>query len=347
MKGVPSVSVVVPVLDAARTLPGCLEALDALDPVPHEILLVDNGSKDGSRELLTDFAERHTGHRVRVIDEARRGAAAARNAGIRLAAGEIIAFTDSDCSPAKDWLREVTNPFSDASVAAVAGRVVASPAASTLELFSALYTLRLPETPSRHRRWTPRTGGFPTANFAVRRELALELEGFDEAVEIYGEDYDFCARLYAHGATIAYTPEALVTHHHRTRLKGLLRQSFGFGRGQAFVFRRHGARLLWIDLPRRTLAWESSPVSAWLDLGSADKKLLALVLLGVLYPPLWWALPLYGTYLTFTCRARARDTGVPASTARSGQLAALLLLKSAAMTAGRWRGSAKYGRLCF
>ena len=152
MKGVPSVSVVVPVLDAARTLPGCLEALDALDPVPHEILLVDNGSKDGSRELLTDFAERHTGHRVRVIDEARRGAAAARNAGIRLAAGEIIAFTDSDCSPAKDWLREVTNPFSDASVAAVAGRVVASPAASTLELFSALYTLRLPETPSRHRR---------------------------------------------------------------------------------------------------------------------------------------------------------------------------------------------------
>ena len=55
-----SVSVVVPVLNAARTLPGCLGALASLEPGPHEIVLVDNGSTDGSLGLLRGFAGRRS-----------------------------------------------------------------------------------------------------------------------------------------------------------------------------------------------------------------------------------------------------------------------------------------------
>lgn len=340
------VSVVVPVLNASRTLPHCLSALERLDPAPDEIVLVDNGSTDESWNLASRFVER-VGSRARLVAESQRGASAARNAGIREATGDIIAFTDADCSPASDWLSALTAPFDDPDTGAVAGRVEAVSPSSTVELFQALYTLRSPSSPSRHDRWTPRAGGFPTANLAVRREVATALEGFDENVGIYGEDYDFCARLYARGARLVYTPEALVLHHHRQEVGPMLRQAFGFGRGHAYLFRRHGRKLSWIDGPRRTIVWNHAPVSFWLDLASADKKVLAILVAGSFLPALYWVVPLYFSYLVLTVRRRARETGRPSSVATSGALAVLLLLKSGAMTAGRWWGAVRYRTLCF
>lgn len=341
-------SVVVPLRNAERTLPACLRALNDLDPAPIEILLVDNGSSDRSAALVHEFARSRTRAPVRVLEEPRRGAAAARNRGLYAATedADVIAFTDSDCSPARDWLAQLTDPLRDSAVSAAAGRILADTSGSTLELFSALYTLRLPDVPSRHDAWTPRIGGFPTANFAVRRETALGLGGFDSDVVLYGEDYDFCARLYARGGVIAYSPTAVVTHHHRDRLTALLRQAFGFGRGHAYMMQRHGQGILCIDLPLRSFTWKRSPVASWIDLGSADKKLLLLVLAGTVDPRLWLALPLYGAYLVWRCRRRARATNARASIPVAIELAGLLVLKSAAMTAGRLWGSWRYRTLC-
>jgi len=342
-----SVSVVVPVRNATRTLHHCLAALERLDPAPAEILLVDNGSTDGSFQLLRAFARDRAAERAQVLEEPRRGAAAARNAGIRVAKGEVLAFTDADCAPEPAWLRHLTGPFVEPTVGAVAGRVVAAPPASTLELFSALYTLQLPDRPAARRHWTPWEGGYPTANFAVRRALAQELEGFDESVGIYGEDYDLCARLYARGVEILYVSGARVAHHHRTSLAGLLRQAFGFGRSHPYLLRRHTTRGLWVDLPWRSLAWSGCPIRAWLDLASADKKVLAIVLLGALYGPVLSLLPLFAVWLAVAAGRRAGHVGAPASPAAAVGLAGLLVLKSAAMTAGRWWGSVKYGAICF
>lgn len=340
------VSVVVPVRNAARTLPACLAALERLNPEPEEILLVDNGSTDESLALLRAFASKHPVEHVRVLQEARRGATVARNAGIREAKGDMIAFTDADCAADPAWLRHVTAPFSDPAVGAAAGRVVPAPAASTLELFSALYTLQLPDRPARHRRWTPWVGGYPTANLAVRRVLLQELDGFDESLTIYGEDYDLCARLYARGAEVVYVPEARVAHHHRTTLVGMLRQGFGFGRSHPYMLRRHASSGLWMDLPHRPLTWTRCPVRAWIDLASADKKALAILALGTAYRPALWLLPLYAVWLAVAAGRRARQAGAPASPLAAVILAGLLLLKSAAMTAGRWWGSVTYGALC-
>ncbi len=132
-----AVSVVVPVLNASRTLPACLAALARLSPPPLELLLVDNGSTDGSVQILETFAKNHNGA-ARVLTEPRRGAAAARNAGIRVARGQVVAFTDADCEPEERWLDGLLEPFADPSVGAVAGRVIAAPASSLMELFSAL-----------------------------------------------------------------------------------------------------------------------------------------------------------------------------------------------------------------
>ncbi len=341
-----SVSVVIPVLNAARTLPLCLAALGRLDPKPDEIIFVDNGSSDGSQGLLKAFESDHAEWSVRCLVQPARGASAARNTGIKAAAGEIIAFTDADCEPDADWLERLVVPFQDQAVGGVAGRIVGAAGGSIWELFSSLYTLQSPGQPSLHTTWTPWAGGFPTANLAVRRSLLDQLGGFDESVTIYGEDYDLCARLYRRGSVIAYRPEAVVRHHHRSTLTALLRQAYGFGCSHAYLFARHGPRGLWLELPRSAKVWPSAPVDGWVDGASADKKLLGLLALGWLYQPLWWLLPLYAVWMIREAGKRAALAGAPPSVTATVALAGLLLAKSAALTAGRWRGSWKYGAVC-
>jgi GT2 family glycosyltransferase len=284
---------------------------------------------------------------VRVIEEPRRGASVARNAGIRSAKGELIAFTDSDCAPAPAWLRSLAEPFSDPDVGGVAGRVTAAAVSSAVETLSALYTLRPPNGAGRWSSWTPREGGFPTANLAVRRALLEQLGGFDEQVGLYGEDYDLCARLYGLGKTIVYASDAQVSHSHRTTVRGMLRQAFGFGRSHAYLFRRHGIRGLWLAVPFLTFTWPGCPIPAWLELASADKKVMGILAAGVVFPPLHWLLGAYAMWLVVQVGKRAERSGMALRLKTRIGVAGLLLFKSFALTAGRWWGSVKYGALCF
>ena len=341
-----TVSLVVPILNAARTLPATLEALRRLRPAPLEMLLVDNGSRDESLELLAAFAAGSSGDGIRLLREPHPGAAAARNAGIRAARGEIVAFTDADCAPDAAWLDHLLAPFADPAVGAVAGRVVGVPAGSLLERFGALYTLRTPDAPARYTRWTPWSGGFPTANLAVRRSLLEAVGGFDESLSRTGEDYDLCAALYARQAAIAYTPAARVTHLHRATLRGLVRQAYGYGRVHPVLFRRHASRGLWIELPGRAVHWSGVPGRCWIDLAAPEKKLLAILAAGIGYTPLLWLAPCYGAWIAVTVHRHARRVGVPLSGRESLEAASLLLIKSTALTAGRWWGSIRHGACC-
>jgi GT2 family glycosyltransferase len=344
LDGMVDISIIVPIRNAIRTLPFCLAALERLDPAPRELVLVDNGSSDGSLELIQQFAQRHAP--VRVIKEGKRGASAARNAGIQEASGEVIAFTDADCAPEKDWLDELHRPFADGGVGGVAGRVLGRTSSAALELFSTLYTFQTPDETRRHSRWSPWSGGYPTANLAVRRRLLQDLHGFDESVMLYGEDYDLCARIYERGRAILYTPAAKVLHYHRTTLSGLLRQAFGFGRSHAYLFRRHGPKGLWVDLPGRPVSWPNAPISAWVDIASPDKKLLSLLGLGLLYGPALGLLLVYSGWLVAVATRRARREGWNMSPMTACEVAMLLVLKAGAMTAGRCWGSLKYASVC-
>lgn len=341
-----SVSLVVPVKNAARTLDACLTSLRQLEPKPMEIVLVDNASTDASPALLHAFVRETPSPPVTVVHEGRPGAAFARNAGTRASRGSIIAFTDADCAVDRAWLSYLVKPFSEDRVGAVAGRVVAAPPRNTCELFCGLYTLRSPSAGRMYDRWTPYEGGFPTANLAVRRRTLDRLGGFDERIPMYGEDYDLCARIYQRGERIAYTPEAVVQHHHRTTLRGMMRQSFGYGRGHASLLRRHGPPGFWISLPGKDTVLRVPWLRAWIDLASADKKVLALALSGLWYRPAWLLLPLYALWLMTATTRRTWAAGRPSSIATAASLAGLLVVKSFALTLGRWWGSVKYGAVC-
>lgn len=338
-----TVSVVVPVRNAARTLPDCLAALERLDPAPKEILLVDNGSRDGSYERLAAFANGRPG--VVLLREARRGPGPARNAGIRVATGEILAFLDSDCVAEPGWLAALLPAFQDPTVGAAAGRLGWTPPKTIAELFSSLFTLQSPAVGARYARWTPGGGGFSAGNLAVRRKLADELGGFAEDT-IAGEDHDLCARIYAAGFTIQYVPEAVVLHRHRTTFRAMLRQGFVFGQGHPFLTRRHLRRGLWLDLPGRSVVWEGCPLRGWVDLASADKKFLGLLVAGLLLPPALVLVLAYAGYLCWDISRRTRQRGVRLSSWMFPALAGCLLAKSAAMTTGRWWGSVKHGAIC-
>ena len=338
-------SLVIPVLNAARTLPRTLEAVTALDPAPDEIVLVDNGSTDDTPRRLQAFAAASRA-RVVVLAEPRRGASAARNTGVRAATGDVVVFTDADCCPGPDWLAAVRRPLADATVGAVAGRLASTAPGGVIEMFGSLFTLQAPAAPARHTRWTPWAGGFPTANLAVRRELLLRAGGFDESIAIYGEDHDLCARLYATGATIVYAPDAVVAHQHRVALRPMLRQAFGFGRSHAWLMRRHAVRGLWLTLPRLSLARERFPLPLWIEAASPDKKVAAVLALGLAWRPLLLLLPLYGAWLWWDVTRRTRARGLAVSWLGRWGLVGCLLAKAGAMTGGRWWGSLRYGRAC-
>lgn len=341
-----TVSLVIPIKDAARTLPACLAALDGLDPAPTEVILVDNGSTDTSLSIIQDWRRQARPCTFRLLREETPGASAARNAGIRASQSEIVAFTDSDCAPQSDWLAHLMAPFADGSIGAVAGRIIGQFDRSLCERFCSLYTLQSAADRKTYREWTPWSGGFPTANLAVRRQLLEQLHGFDEGVTIYGEDYDLCARLYERQAALVYTPTASVAHHHRTTVAGLIRQAFGFGRSHAYLLHRHHPKGLWIELPRRLVQWRAIPLAGWVDMASPDKKALILLGLGCLYRPMLWLLPLYLLWLIHETSARARAAGAQVSWPSSFSMAWLLMVKAGAMTAGRWWGSVRYGAFC-
>jgi len=93
----PLVSVIIPVWDVEKLLPRCLDSLLAQTHRPLEIIVVDDGSTDGSLAVMQGYADAHS--EVQVISQRHRGLGPARNAAISVAHGEFVAFMDAD-----DWV---------------------------------------------------------------------------------------------------------------------------------------------------------------------------------------------------------------------------------------------------
>jgi len=222
----PSVSVIVPVRNAAGDLPRLLAALTALDwPGDRlQILIVDNGSTDGSREAAAAAG-------VRVLEERKRGAYAARNRGLTEATGSWVAFTDADCAPRPDWLRRLlADPIPD-EVGAIAGEVAALETTTPVQRFVEARGLMKHAVTLPHKSLP----GFSTANVAVRRDVLAGLGGFRDDVLYFG-DMELAWRMQIEtGLGVAFRPDAVVLHRHRRDRAALWRQGVQHGRGVAFM----------------------------------------------------------------------------------------------------------------
>jgi cellulose synthase/poly-beta-1,6-N-acetylglucosamine synthase-like glycosyltransferase len=239
------VSIVVPARNAEEIIGRCIESLLDMDfpEDEREIIIVDNGSTDGTKEVVSR-------HPVRYLYEAEAGVASARNAGFRAAAGEIVAFTDSDCVVAGDWLKKLVARFEDESVTACAGKVVALEPTTIVEKYTVYRRILEQEKMlEANRKCSPPFA--ITANAAFRKSALEKVGGFTPELRLAGEDADLFWRLQWQGHKIEYVPDAVVYHKHRTTVRGLFRQCYLYGRGNAQLFTRHRERFgkkSWVDV---------------------------------------------------------------------------------------------------
>ena len=243
MEFLPTVSVIIPARNSAATLGECLRSIrEQTYPAQlFETLFVDNQSTDETPQIA-----RALGFEPLLC--ARRGPAAARNAGLRAAKGEIIAFIDSDAAAQPDWLSQLVQPFANPKIGGVGGKIIPKRVETGPEIHASLTGLLDQEILLRGR--PPFMLPFAaTANAAFRAAILREIGGFDEALFI-GEDADLAWRAQWAGWRMEYAPLAIVRHRNRSAPKPYFRQIFQYGEGGVKLFAKHRARLgrrIWID----------------------------------------------------------------------------------------------------
>jgi glycosyltransferase involved in cell wall biosynthesis len=277
----PRVSVVIPTRNRAGRLAAALASLRAqtLPADELEVVVVDDGSDDGTAELLTAEAERD-GFRLRAMHNgAPVGPAEARNAGWRAASAPLVAFLDDDCEAGAGWAEAGLAAWGGEPMRFVQGQTV--PMRDEVDLIGPFsYTIDLREPHP----------AFPTCNMFYSRELLERVGGFDSiAFPTQGEDTDLAWRAQETGAEPVWAPGAEAEHAVvRLRPVEFLRRAWSWGnaaglcaRHPGFARRRLVYRVFWnpshyelvrlvlaLVLPRRLLllplqAWLARPYLTW------------------------------------------------------------------------------------
>jgi glycosyltransferase involved in cell wall biosynthesis len=239
MESKPFISVVIPTHNRLVLLKQTLACL-AQQSYPsdrYEVIVVDNGSEDGTADYLRQLADQGRLHYIR---QRPLGPAVARNVGARAACGEVVVFTDDDCLPEAGWLAALAEsyiPGATPLAVAVGGRVENVSDGHWLHRFYAAQG-------NRHRaNHLERPAYLDTANASFRRSVFLAVGGFSEHFSRpCGEDVDLGFRLVAAGYELHTDSQAVVWHVGRTSLWGMMRQSFDRGRGNAFLKTRYPER---------------------------------------------------------------------------------------------------------
>jgi glycosyltransferase involved in cell wall biosynthesis len=267
----PWVTVVVPTtFDRVDLLQRCVASLVAQDYPLFDVVVVDNRPEDspGRREL---WARLSVDARVSVVAQERRGSSAARNRGVEVARGEIVAFTDDDVEVESGWLRALggrfaVEPGTDCVTGLVLPRELETPAQIWFEHSGSKLESRYrlthfvtdggawrgrPLGGLRRGRFqvTARRDGEPdetffvyrgkfgmAANIAFRVNAFRALGGFDDALGAGipsggGEELQLLSRLVFAGGTIAFDPATAIYHTHRSDYEDLRGRMFGYGSG--------------------------------------------------------------------------------------------------------------------
>lgn len=198
----PAVSVVVATHERRALLAGLLAALDSQTWPDLEIVIVDDGSTDGTWEELQGRAG-SSPRTLRIVrQEHPTGPAAARNRGWREAQGRIIVFTDDDCVPTPGWVEALVAPIAAGRADLVQG--VTMPPREQWD----------GSGPFARTMWVLDEDGFyATCNMAYARDVLAEADGFDERfLRPFGEDTDLAWRAIEAGARPAFVEDAVVHH---------------------------------------------------------------------------------------------------------------------------------------
>ncbi|MGH9161607.1 MAG: glycosyltransferase family A protein [Vicinamibacteraceae bacterium] len=214
----PTVTVVVCAYNEEQYLGACLQSLQRQTFPPDQVIVVNNASSDGTRQVAAAAAG------VQLIDEPRRGLVVARETARRAAIGDLLLWLDADCRAPREWVERVVRRFeSDPRVVAVSGpcRFYDWHPYGRALLWAYDYTVApLTHALVHHvlRRGAILYGG----NFGVRRATLAAIGGFDTSIEFHGEDTNVARRLRPHGRLVLAQDCYLWTSARRYRAMGML-----------------------------------------------------------------------------------------------------------------------------
>jgi glycosyltransferase involved in cell wall biosynthesis len=264
----PKVSVIVCSYNGGKTLRDCLESLDLVDYPDFQVVLVDDGSKDNTQQIVTDFEASRTKRAAAGaklpefvnIRQPNMGLSYARNAGAAAAQGEIIAYTDSDCMADPDWLYYMVGTLLSGDYVGVGGPNISPPAVNWVQAAVSA----APGGPSHVLLTDVVAEHIPGCNMAFHRAAFESVGGFDSEYRKAGDDVDFCWRLQTNGGVIAFSPSAIVWHYRRFTLQAFKKQQEGYGEAESMLRFKH---LIFFG-PTGTAKWKGqiygAPRFTWL-----------------------------------------------------------------------------------
>ena len=249
----PLLSVVLATCANAELVVACVEAIRSGVTGPYEVIVVEN--RPGARSNVERALEERFGgdRRIRYVEEKRPGLACARNAGLRVADGDLVAFTDDDVLVDAAWAPAVRAAFAampevDCVTGLILPHELETAAQLLVERFASygkgfvprVYSL---EKPPLDQPLFPYTAGYfgSGANMAFRTTVLRDIGGFDSVLGTGtpargGEDLDICIRLLQAGSGLAYEPRAIIWHRHPETHAHLRRRVFDYGAALGAMF---------------------------------------------------------------------------------------------------------------
>ncbi|MFB0563129.1 MAG: glycosyltransferase family 2 protein [Candidatus Lokiarchaeia archaeon] len=211
----------------------------------YEVIVIDNWSEDGSFEELKSKFSGFSNFKI-VRPSERIGIAAARNYGLQISDGRIVAFIDDDCIATKSWLKEINSAFEDETVGCVGGKItllmwgIGKPSWLGKDIYGILGITS----------WGEKNKDiyFPIGgNLAIRKDLALNIGGFKEqlgphGVKVFGEEISISNRVRGSGYRVFYAPKAEVLHKvwkERIDIESLLKRAYMISVSDYYLYGRN------------------------------------------------------------------------------------------------------------
>lgn len=233
----PSVSTVVPVYNDPAGIDATLEALtrQSYPDDRHEIVVVDNGSTDGTRAVVRDYCAAFETVRLVVEDEIQ-SSYAARNRGVRATSGSVLAFVDADMIVDSRWIERIARQMSELGADYLACNVELFTAGEEglVGKYNRLNDLHV-------ERFVEEQRFAPTCCLVARRDVFDELGPFDDRL-VSGGDFEFGNRVFDDDRRLRYASDITMYHPTRTTLGALLRKAKRVGRGKTQLRRYYPNR---------------------------------------------------------------------------------------------------------
>lgn len=251
-------SVVVPTYNRLALLKQTLESLFQQEYADYEIIVVNDGSTDGTDKYLLSLQKTK---KIHYIEQQNKGPAASRNAGLRIAQGTYIAFTDDDCRVPSNWLKKFAEVFERSNVDIIGGAVRNACESNLFSTVSQEITNHFVNYFGKN----GQSSAFLTSNNIAYRATALKgAGGFDERfVKAGGEERALNFKVLQNGGKSLLIPELIVDHYHAMNAKGFFRQQRNYGRGAYLLYNVIGKEMK--RLPQRApLSVYCGLVMSWL-----------------------------------------------------------------------------------